>query len=134
MRRARPATATNSRRWWSGRVWLRSSPHIGGIGTPWIGPAPARPRSPGRHEPRQLGRVVLAVAVEGHHREGAVGDRSREAGPQRGPLAPVGVLREDGGAGGRGAPRRRVRGSVVDDEDRQVRGGRPDDGADPWGL
>ena len=81
-------------------------------------------------EPRQLGRIVLAVPVERDDRERAVADRPGKAGSERGPLALVRLLSQDGGPGGGRLDPRRIGGAVVDHEDRHVDPGLGDDPPD----
>ena len=80
-------------------------------------------------ERRDLGRVVLAVGVERQDRVGAVVERPAEAGPERGALALVRPLLDDGRAGLAGPVGRVVGRAVVDDDDRQVLERAADDGA-----
>ena len=82
-------------------------------------------------EGRDLRGIVLAVGVEGDDRRRAVFEGVPEPGPERGALAGVRSLDEDGGAGRLGLDRGVVGRAVVDDDDRQVAARGLDDSRDP---
>ena len=85
-------------------------------------------------EPRDLGRVVLAVRVQRHDRQRAGGQGVREPRSQGGALAGVRHLAQHRGAGTLRDPRRVIGRAVVDDDDRQGSARGLDDGGDPGRL
>ena len=92
------------------------------------------PRREGAEEGRDLGRVVLAISVEGESPVVAGLERMTEPRAEGRTLARVRPLLEDLGAGlarhaGGGIGR-----AVVHHEDGEMLGGRSNDGRDPWLL
>ena len=83
---------------------------------------------------RDLGGIVLAVGVEGHHGRRTVLEGVPEPGPERGPLACVRPLDEDRRACSLGLSRGVVGRAVVDDHDGQDRRAPAHDGRDPRSL
>ena len=83
---------------------------------------------------RDLGGIVLAVGVEGHHGRGLVLQGVPEPGPQSGTFARVRPLDEDRRAGRFGLGGGVVGRAVVDDHDGKEKAGARHDGRDPRSL